>query len=98
MLVLIVLIVFVPSIFAFPLVMCWVEERLYEVTPVRAALPLVPTPAPVSPRAGDAVPAAHASPIAHRPGCATAARRPDSIPAASWRPISRSPTRAVAHR
>jgi hypothetical protein len=47
MLVLIVLIVFVPAIFAFPLVMCWVEERLYQVTPVRAALPpLVPTAPP----------------------------------------------------
>ena len=47
MLVLVVLIVFVPAIFAFPLVMCWVEERLYEVTPVRAALPpLVPLSAP----------------------------------------------------
>jgi hypothetical protein len=50
MLVGIVLIVFVPAIFAFPLVMCWVEERLYQVTPVRAALPpLVPTPAPAQP-------------------------------------------------
>ena len=46
MLVGIVLVVFVPAIFAFPLVMGWVEDRLYEVTPVRAALPpLVPTPA-----------------------------------------------------
>jgi hypothetical protein len=49
MLVGIVLVVFVPAIFAFPLVMGWVEERLYEVTPVRAALPpLVPTPAPAA--------------------------------------------------
>ena len=49
MLVGIVLVVFVPAIFAFPLVMGWVEERLYQVTPVRAALPpLVPTPAPVA--------------------------------------------------
>ena len=49
MLVGIVLIVFVPAIFAFPLVMGWVEERLYEVTQVRAALPpVVPTPAPAA--------------------------------------------------
>jgi hypothetical protein len=48
MLILIVLIVFVPAVFAFPLIMCWVEERLYQVTPVRAALPpLVPAPGPV---------------------------------------------------
>jgi hypothetical protein len=48
MLIFVVLIVFVPAVFAFPLVMCWVEERLYQVTPVRAALPpLVPAPAPV---------------------------------------------------
>ena len=51
MLVGIVLVVFVPAIFAFPLVMCWVEERLYQVTPVRAALPpLVPTPVPAARR------------------------------------------------
>ena len=51
MLVGIVLVVFVPAIFAFPLVMGWVEERLYEVTPVRAALPpLVPTPAAATER------------------------------------------------
>jgi hypothetical protein len=50
MLALLVLIVFVPSIFAFPLIMCWVENRLYQVTPVRAALPPhVPTPAPAPP-------------------------------------------------
>ena len=55
MLALIVLIVFVPAIFAFPLVMCWVEERLYQVTPVRAALPpLVPTSTAAPPPRADA--------------------------------------------
>jgi hypothetical protein len=56
MLVGIVLVVFVPAIFAFPLIMCWVEERLYQVTPVRAALPpLVPTPVPAVEREGATV-------------------------------------------